>query len=310
MEKLSSHNFSDIYGVAEATLSSTTLRVIEMYDFRYRVIQNNELQTLLLSILKRIDNDSQIVGAPGRKKQWEDGWNQSLNAYKDSNFSLDSLVPKFVKKGQPLRYKQSYIFAECPNFELNFIRVLQSFICTTYFSSVKNIYEFGCGTGYNLLAISEIYPDKFYFGSDFVSSSVDLVNTIGQQKNIALKAEIFDMKMPNYNYSIRPNSAIFTFGSLEQLSGDIQAMFDYLLSSDFEICLHIEPCEELYDLNNLSDFLASKFQRKRRYTAGLLSKLKDLEKRGYIQILKVRRLFFGSLFMEGYNLFVWKRRKN
>jgi len=307
MRELTRNDFADIFGVDQKSFSSETLKLIESLNFRYRTIQNDELETLLLTILKRIDNDKQIVGAPERKKQWEDGWKENLSAFKESGFSEDALVPKFIRQGQPLRLKQSYIFAEDPNFELNFIRVLRSWFATTFFASIDNIYEFGCGTGFNLLAISDIFPDKNYFGSDFVSSSIDLVNSIGHEKSHNLVGEVFDMKSPNYNYKIGSNSAIFTFGSIEQLSGDIEPMFNYLLDQDAEIFLHIEPVEELYDLNNLSDFLAFKFQSKRKYTSGLLKKLEDLEKQGQIEILKIKRLFFGSLYMEGYNLLVWKK---
>lgn len=68
-----------------------------------------------------------------------------------------------------------------------------------------------------------------------------------------------------------------------------------------------EPAIELYDKdNNLSDFLASKFQGNRDYTSGLIGKLEALEKEGKIKTLKIKRLYFGSFFMEGYNLMAWK----
>ena len=59
----------------------------------------------------------------------------------------------------------------------------------------------------------------------------------------------------------------------------------------------------------LNDYLAIKFQGNRGYSAGLLPLLQRLEKQGKIELLKVKRLFFGSLYMEGYNTFVWKKVK-
>ena len=59
--------------------------------------------------------------------------------------------------------------------------------------------------------------------------------------------------------------------------------------------------------SKLNDYLAIKFQGNRGYSAGLLPLLERLEKLGKIELIKVRRLFFGSLYMEGYNTFVWKK---
>ena len=61
--------------------------------------------------------------------------------------------------------------------------------------------------------------------------------------------------------------------------------------------------------SKLNDYLAIKFQGNRGYSAGLLPLLERLEKQGKIELLKVKRLFFGSLYMEGYNTFVWKKVK-
>ena len=68
----------------------------------------------------------------------------------------------------------------------------------------------------------------------------------------------------------------------------------------------IEVIMKYKDESKLNDYLAIKFQGKRGYSEGLLPLLKRLEKLGKIELIKVKRLFFGSLYMEGYNTFVWK----
>ena len=303
MKQLNIFDFAELFDIDPETFSSETRQLINSLNFRYRVITGDELEHLILRILHRVESDRQIVGAPERKKTWEDGWRENLDEYRESGFSDQSLVPKFIRRDQPLRLRQAYISGEDPNFELNFIRVLRNWFAHEFFFGVDEIHEFGCGTGFNLLALAETFPSKKYFGSDFVGSSVDLVNAIGRVKNIALEGRIFDMKVPCYSYTLGRKSGVFTFGSLEQLAGDIDPFLDFLLSNNPGICLHVEPSEDLYDRNNLSDFLAYKFQSRRNYTSGLLQKLRDLETEGRVQVLKERRLFFGSLFMEGYNFF-------
>ena len=308
MNQLDTEDFATLFDTDVSQLDRITRRIIDWSNFRYRPIQGDELEMLILKILRRIEGDIQIVGAPGRKSIWEDGWQENLDEFIESGFSKDALVPKFVRPGQALRYNQGYIFPEDPDFELNFVKVFRSWFLNEYFLDVENIYEFGCGTGYHLVAAAEIFPKKKYFGTDFVESSANLINTIAAKMNLALSGEVFDMKKPNYNYKIRPNSGIFTLGALEQLAGDIDAIFEYFLNQESEIFVHIEPAEELYDHNNLSDYLAYRFQTKRGYTSGLYPKLQKLEENGDIEILKARRVCLGSLFMEGYELFVWRKR--
>ena len=71
------------------------------------------------------------------------------------------------------------------------------------------------------------------------------------------------MLSPDYDYQILQNSGIFTFGSLEQLASDVDPILNFFISKKPNICVHTEPVIELYDKeNNLSDFLAAKFQDK------------------------------------------------
>jgi tRNA G46 methylase TrmB len=83
------------------------------------------------------------------------------------------------------------------------------------------LYEFGAGTGHNLLELSKIFPDKNIYGSDFVKTAVDLLKLIAKRNKINLKAFQFDMSDPNKNIKILKNSGIYTSGALEQLSGNI-----------------------------------------------------------------------------------------
>jgi SAM-dependent methyltransferase len=307
MQNLGIEDFGVILDEDPSYFSEHTKSIINAENFRYRLIQGDELEQLVLRILGRIESDTQIVGAPDRTEAWSRGWGENLKEFSSmSEFSPSALIPKFIRPGQPLRLFSNYIAAEDPWFELNFIRVLRSYLAHKFLHDCPDIHEFGCGTGFNLVDIAGIFPEKRYFGSDFVKSSVDLVREIPLKTNINLEAALFDMKKPNESYPLESHSGVFTFGSLEQLSGNIDPIFDFFIKKGAKIFLHVEPAEELYKTTNLSDWLAHKFQTKRCYTGGLSVKLRALENKGLIEILKIKRCFFGSLFMEGYNIFVWR----
>jgi len=67
------------------------------------------------------------------------------------------------------------------------INIFRNWYFKKYFSKTKNIYEFGAGTGHNLVELSKIFPEKKLYGSDFVKTSVDLLKLIAKTKRINLK---------------------------------------------------------------------------------------------------------------------------
>ena len=84
------------------------------------------------------------------------------------------------------------------------------------------------------------------------------------------------------------------------MASDVDPILNFFISKKPNICVHTEPVIELYDKeNNLSDILAAKFQDKRGYTSGLISKLNNLEEEGKIEILTIKRPYFSSLLYGG-----------
>ena len=193
MGKLDFNGFAKSFGINKDDLSDLVKKEIEKYNFEFHDFSEDEYKDIILEVLFKIDRDEQKIGARGREKVWLDGWKENYSAYKESGFSDQALVPKFVRKGNPVRLNQKYVKPTDDQFELNFISVFRTWFLETYFSKVENIFEFGCGTGFNLIRASELFPEKNLFGSDFVQSSVDLVNKIASVKNINLTAEIFNM---------------------------------------------------------------------------------------------------------------------
>ena len=197
MKTITVADFAKSFGTHEDTFSTSCRQLIVECDFRYRDIEGDELNTLILSVLKRIDEDRQVIASQERQAVWEKGWQENLDEFIASEFDENKLVPKFIRSNVPIRYMQKYIFPEHAEFELSYVKVFRQWYLENFFSDVDNIYEFGCGTGFNLLAAAGLFPQKHFFGSDFVQSSVDLVNAIGESKAIPLSAEIFDMMQPN-----------------------------------------------------------------------------------------------------------------
>ena len=306
MNSVTLEDFANSFGTTPNSFSNELKTLISNTDFRYEVYKEKERDQLLLRVLKAIADDKQLIGAEERKKVWFNGWAENLNHFSQDKSNLEALIPAFIRSNQPVRYKGQYIQPQNPNFELDFITVFRTWLFQNFFSQYGNIYEFGCGTGFNLVLLNKLLPGKSLHGLDFVQSSVDLINLIGEKQNINLKGYLFDMITPDGNFKLAENSAVFTFGAIEQLAGKFKPFIHFLLRRKPKLCAHIEPTVELYDEDALMDYLAIQFHKKRGYTEGLLPYLQELETKQRIKLIKITRLNFGSLFMEGYMLYIWK----
>jgi len=255
---------------------------------QFRYLTQKEKDLVVIKIINKIVEDKQIIASKGRKQKWHNGWNEALKSYsKTKNFK--SLVPKFytARENKIFRLGGEFIKVKNPMFEINMVNIFRNWYFKKYFAKVKNIYEFGAGTGHNLLEVSEIFPEKKIYGSDFVKTAVDLLKLVAKRNKINLKAFQFDMSKPNKKIQILKNSGVYTSGSLEQLSGNIYRFINYILSQKPNIIIHVEPAADFYKKYELVDYLGNFFQSKRKYTNNLLYYLKKLEKKKKIKIIKL-----------------------
>lgn len=301
-------DFARSFGTTVEDIPADCRELIANTDFRYRILAGEERDKVLLSVLKKIESDQQVIGAKERQSTWEKGWAENLQDFIESGYDLNKLVPKFIKPDQVMRLNGNYVLPSNPNFELDYFSVFRLWLFRKYLKGFDSIYEFGCGTGFNLAVLAQLYPEKQLHGLDFVPSSIDLVNKLGEVHEWKIAGHLFDMLSLDENFEIDDNSAVLTIGAVEQLASRFEAFLQFLLKSSPELCINVEPTIEMYDEDNLVDYLAMKFHRKRGYTENYLTRLRELEAQNRIEILKVKRPFFGSLFMEGYSYMVWRPR--
>lgn len=306
IHKVTLEDFARSFDVSVDEFSYVLKSFITKTDFSYRLPDGEERDRVVLDVIKKIESDTQIVGAKERQDVWELGWNENLQDFISGGYDLSKLVPKFFRFNQALRFNQNYIIPYNPNFELDYYSVIRRWLFEKYFEEFDTVYEFGCGTGFNLASLAQLYPQKKLHGLDFVPSSVKIVNTLGEVYGWQLKGHLFNMLSPDKNLEIEPNSLVFTIGAVEQLAGKFEPFLQFLVKNSPRLCIHIEPTIELYDENNLVDYMAIKFHRKRGYTENYLTRLRELDAQNQIKIIKTKRLFFGNLYMEGYTLIVWK----
>ncbi len=302
---LTSESFAKIFGVEHNNLLLLVKEAIKKANFKYQILEGKEYEEAILRIIKTLDSKTLKVAGPHRQSDWESGWHENLQEFKQTNFDLNQLIPKFVKKDAYIRFQGNLIEPESNSFETDFVTVMRYYLFNTYYKETSTLYEFGEGTGLNLVAASEVSPKMKLVGLDWANSSIEIMNSLKKKLNINISAKRFDLFDPDKKYLLDKDSAVLTIGTLEQLGGNFKPFINYLLKNKPKVCIHMETLYELYDQNNLLDYLAVKYLEQRNYLKGFLPFLKKLEAEKRIKILEVKRTF-GSFYHEGYTYIVWK----
>ena len=268
----------------------------------YRYLNNQEYNEWLLFVLKHIEalgeNDK---AGESRIEKWNSGWAES--------YDKSSYIPGYFGKYPILRMGGKLVYAEdtadvC--LEYQSLCFLQEYIFKKYLSDVDYAYEFGCGTGHNLVRVSWANQKlRGICGLDWVDTSLKSVDSLnGFMYNVSSKK--FNMFDPDFDFELKRNSAVITIASMEQLGADFQSFVSYLLKNKPKYVIHIEPINELLSPDNLLDYLSIKYAEKRNYLSGYLGYLRILEKENIIKILQCERSYIGSLFIDGYSVLVWE----
>ena len=302
-KQLTIEDFEEAFG---DKLSNFVKSKIEEYDFSYVELEQGERDHLLLTILKSLDAPSITRSGPHRINDWERGWGENRDEFEETN-KYDSLIPKYFGKFPYVRWQQDFIKPVNKNFEYNMVKVLQYWMFEKYFESCSAVYEFGCGTGHNLMRVCDINPKAQMYGLDWAISSQDGIQKINEACGTNFGYHNFDFFNVDVDYNLEPNSAVYTFAALEQVGDSYRDFVDYLIEQKPEICVHIEPMSDPLDPEeNLIDYLSVRYFNKRNYLGNLVSTLKKIESCGKIEIVQLQRSYIGSLFIDGYSIVAWK----
>jgi hypothetical protein len=302
--KLTISDFEELLG-ANGPLPEICIQSIEKYDFSYNKLTTGERDQAIIRVLNSLKTDLEKAGAH-RLNRWEDGWSENLKEFIDSGYNPNTLIPKFVRKNELIRLRGEYIQPSDPNFETNFVIVLRNYLFSKFFSHAEAVYEFGCGTGHNLVALTNLFPNKRLYGFDWTEASTQIIDLLKEKKGLNIAGGRFDLFSPDPSLQIENGAGIFTIGTLEQAGLQYTKFLEWLLNQPFSICINIETLYEMYDRNQLTDYLAADYLEKRNYLRGYLEKLHTLEREKRIKIIKIQKTF-GSFFHDGYSYVAWKK---
>jgi SAM-dependent methyltransferase len=300
-------DFAGLFGVEERSLPKPCRELAQRADFRYELPSPAVREEIVRGVMEHLDSEKPTkVGTPQRADVWELCWSENLQKFVEGGYDPEKLVPDFIRPEQPIRLRRDYVMPRNPRFELDFFKVCRAYLFERFFRDVRSVYEFGCGSGFNLIALAQQLPGKKLFGLDWSKSSYEMVNLFREKLGIDITGRHFDFFKPDRGVELGPEAGVFTMCALEQVGPRHDEFLGYLLEKRPGICVNMEPLVELYDLDNPVDRLAVRYHRKRGYLEGFVTKLRDLESSGRIDILDTRRFDFGSMYHECYSFVAWR----
>jgi len=297
--------FALLLGTTRDDMVAKCGSLIRKFDFAYDILEGSERESVFLRVMKAIEGGTFSQSGKARKADWERGWKENLDSFTASRFDLNKLAPRYISKYDVSRLQSEYVRPHDRMFELNFYTVYRQYLFRTYLSRCESIFEFGCGTGYNLVIMHSLFPNCRITGLDWSESAVTIANELGKKLKAQISGRAFDYFDPDGSLDIPPNSAVITLNSLEQVGRDHDAFLRFLMEKKPSVCINAEPFIELYDQESLFDYLAARYHTARNYLSGYLESLKRLEDEGRARILKIQRVSFGNLYHEGYSFVVW-----
>lgn len=298
-------NLSDFEEVFQDKLSARLASKIKECRFDYEEMTGVEHDQWVLRIVKTLLEPNLVRAGGHRLNQWESGWSENLEAFSRTK-DKESLVPRYFGKYNAVRWKQRFIKPLVPDFEKNTLGIILGWLFEKYFKEATSVYEFGCGTGFNLLRLLEVNDKAKIYGLDWAAASKNIIAKMvefGLGKN--MKGFRFDLFNPDYSLKLDQGSSVYTVAALEQTGDKFGKFVDYLIENKPKICVHIEPIGELLSQDNLLDYLSVEYFKKRNYLSGFLNHLRELEKADKIKIHLAQRTYIGSLFVDGYSVVVW-----
>ena len=274
-------------------------------DFSYRSLTSVERDESLIQTVSALLSELPTAGVH-RQNDWESGWGQNLEDL-ERNSDESSIIPKYFNKFNLVRWRQELIAPVHKNMEHQMLGFILDWISDEFLADFSNIYEFGAGTGHNLLRFRKRNDSATLWGLDWARSSQNIIQRIAERREDSnIRASYFDYFNPDETFPLADSSAVVTVASLEQIGTRFEPFLTYLMKNSPRLVVHVEPIGELLDQNNLMDYLSLEYFKKRNYLSGYLTRLQELESRRKIQVIKAQRSHMGSFFIDGYSIIVWR----
>ncbi len=286
-------------------LDQRTGELLDKAQLRFRPIAAAEQSRLEAETERQLAAGFSVVGEH-RAGIWRDAWQEHLERFEQSGYSLPALNPNFVLGSSILRWQGAYVESVTELFELRFVEIFRDWLFRRYLADIGHLYEFGSGSAFNVAAYARLFPDIPITALDWAPAAVRIAELLKEKLGMKIAGRRFNFFEPDKSLDLARDGAVLTMCALEQTGKRFGPVLDYLVEKRPKRVVHVEPTVELYDPASTHDRLAIRYHDGRKYLRGLLPALQRLATEGRIRLQYVRRLRFGSRFHECYSVLVWE----
>jgi len=89
-------DFARSFGTTVEDIPDDCRELIAKNDFGYEILAGEERDKVILDVLKKIESDQQIIGAPERQTAWEKGWEENLQDFVNSGYGKAVKIKEIV----------------------------------------------------------------------------------------------------------------------------------------------------------------------------------------------------------------------
>lgn len=296
--------FAGLVGADTGEIPAVIAEALQSRPLLYRRLANPERDTVLQRLLEQLLSPDLSAVGKHRQEVWEQGWGETLGEFVGADYDVGKLIPKYTQLGDAIRFEGDYAQPRDTDFEVRLSKYQRQALFQKHFSQCACVYEFGCGTGLNLVYLSETLPRARVVGLDWVQSSRKLVEAIAHRHpRVGFRHfDFFEFE----RFSLGEGSGVCTVTALEQVGDQFTPFLEFLIDARPQVVVHIEPIEEMYDTGSLFGYIGRAYHRKRRYLSGFLRKLEGLEAAGRIRILQKHHTGFGIQRHDPFSLIAWR----
>ncbi|MDB5410642.1 MAG: hypothetical protein JWL84_5554 [Rhodospirillales bacterium] len=305
--QLTAVDFSRLTSRAEG-ICAQVMRDFPPPPLCYRALDATESERMAEEVERVMREGELRVSGHNDAAVWERGWGEVADHLKNQEITIDTLRPQYFRGEATCRLFGRYIRPASSSFEYDVGLVLRRLIFDEFLKGIETTVEFGCGTGINLLLLSQQFPEMRLVGTDWAPQSRDILSQMARQEQRSIEGHVFNMLTGEgwAGDTIDRGTAVMTVHAMEQLGPNWQRFADYLDAHRPRLVLHIEPILEFYDQQSLFDERARRYHLRRGYLNGYYSHLEKRAQVGQCEILCAKRTSFGGLFHEAYSVVAWR----
>ena len=304
-QKVTIKDFERMFRFDNDTLPEFIRKELSMIDTSYHHADATELAEYVLRYLQQIDKPCLVRSKAENLVAFETGWTENYNKMLQDGISLENLKPGYFRGSKFLRYNNELIVSDNLQLEFDLFKIARHCIFYKYFNKSDTICELGCGSCQNIFMLAELFKNTTLIAADWTNAAKKIADHLGFCLKQNISGHVLDMMDIKDARFIPPGSAIVTIHAFEQLGTNFAGILDFIIKSRPHIVVQYEPVLEYYSENNLYDFLALKYCRKRNYLENYLAALKQLEQQKRIEIIAAYRPFLGGVLHES-SLIAWR----